>query len=335
MPDEANQPDPAPKPVHEITAALSQPFDVHEVKFKPQSVKGNRALAIGYVDARVVQDRLDAVLGVENWQDDYQILGDGGVVCSLSLKLGAEWVKKVDVGSQSEQPDGGDRLKAAFSDALKRAAVKFGIGRYLYRLPAQWCDYDPTKKQFTKTPILPPFAIPRGQTQPTTPPASQQQPAAPDPKPFESGQDMSERVHEWDAGLAKSKKIKAGEMVNWVMQAVAGGGFKKPDEDNPDALTFGFEAVRRFVKAVKAKQLPPKPKQVADQMAEQLQGTLDATGRRLKGTKWSEWLSEQGVPAVEALNKFDYAAIARLLSDLNTEAEQEQAERAAIQGEGA
>jgi hypothetical protein len=41
----------------------------------------------------------------------------------------------MDVGGPSEQPDEGDRVKAAFSDALKRAAVKFGIGRYLYRLP--------------------------------------------------------------------------------------------------------------------------------------------------------------------------------------------------------
>ena len=49
----------------------------------------------------------------------------------------------MDVGAPSEQPDGGDRLKAAFSDALKRAAVKFGIGRYLYRLPQQWVRLRP------------------------------------------------------------------------------------------------------------------------------------------------------------------------------------------------
>src|SRR5262249_14174357 len=67
-----------------------------------------------------------------------------------------------DVGGQSEQPDGGDRLKAAFSDALKRAAVKFGIGRYLYRLPSQWVDYDDKKRRFVRQPQLPgpaPLAI--------------------------------------------------------------------------------------------------------------------------------------------------------------------------------
>jgi len=41
---------------------------------------------------------------------------------------------------------------------MKRAAIKVGIGRYLYRLPRQWVDYDPQRKQFTRTPALPPSA---------------------------------------------------------------------------------------------------------------------------------------------------------------------------------
>jgi hypothetical protein len=62
------------------------------------------------------------------------------VVCRLRWRIGGEWLTKVDVGSPSEQPDGGDRLKAAFSDALQREAVKYGVVRYLYRLPSQWVD---------------------------------------------------------------------------------------------------------------------------------------------------------------------------------------------------
>lgn len=131
---------------------LAGPFDAKDVKYKPQQVKNNRALAMAYIDARLIQDRLDKVLGTENWQDSYRILHDGSVVCRLRLRLGGKWIAKCDVGSPSEQPDAGDRLKAAFSDALKRAAVKFGIGRYLYRLKAEWCDYDPAKKQFTQSP---------------------------------------------------------------------------------------------------------------------------------------------------------------------------------------
>jgi hypothetical protein len=145
-----------------LMTALAAAFDQSEVKFKPGVVSGNRALAIGYVDARVIQDRLDDVLGVDGWQDDYECLADGSVVCRLRLRLGSEWITKVDVGSPSEQPDGGDRLKAAFSDALKRAAVKFGIGRYLYRLPSQWVDYDPAKRKFLRSPQLPPEPAPAG-----------------------------------------------------------------------------------------------------------------------------------------------------------------------------
>src|SRR5262249_4089406 len=138
--------------VQALMDALSEPFELSEVRFKPAVVSCNRALALAYVDARVIQDRLDDVLGVTGWQDDYEGLADGSVVCRLRLRLGDEWITKVDVGGPSEQPDGGDRLKAAFSDALKRAAVKFGIGRYLYRLPNQWTDYDPHKRQFVRTP---------------------------------------------------------------------------------------------------------------------------------------------------------------------------------------
>lgn len=140
--------------VQTIAGALAAPFDAGEVKWKPQAVKGNRALAVAFIDARVVQDRLDGVLGMDGWQDTYELLPDGSAVCTLRIRIGGAWVAKVDVGSPSEQPDGGDRIKAAFSDALKRAAVKVGVGRYLYRAPPQWADFDPVKKQFTRTPRL-------------------------------------------------------------------------------------------------------------------------------------------------------------------------------------
>jgi len=163
-----------------LASALSAPFEPREVKFKPQMVKNNRCLAMAYIDARLIQDRLDEVLGVENWQDKYDILTDGSVMCRLRVKLGNRWVTKADVGSPSEQPDAGDRLKAAFSDGLKRAAVKYGIGRYLYRLPAQWVDYDPVKKQIVQPPQMPAFAIPKPK-KPTTL-VTEAKVAAPEPK---------------------------------------------------------------------------------------------------------------------------------------------------------
>lgn len=130
-----------------VLAAFLVPFDKTEVKRKPAMVKGNRCLVLHYIDARCVMEKLDEVVGIENWRDEYTLLPQGSVECRLSVRIADEWITKSDVGSESEQPDGGDRMKAAYSDAFKRAAVKFGIGRHLYRLPQVWADYDPVKKQ--------------------------------------------------------------------------------------------------------------------------------------------------------------------------------------------
>src|SRR5262249_22229467 len=145
-----------------IAALLAAPFPAAEIRFKPQTITkdGQRALAIAYIDARAVMDRLDTVCGVDGWGDHYEALPDGSVVCTLRVKIGETWIAKQDVGSPSEQPDEGDRHKAAFSDALKRAAVKYGIGRYLYRLPRQWVDWDAQKRQFVRVPTLLAAALP-------------------------------------------------------------------------------------------------------------------------------------------------------------------------------
>jgi hypothetical protein len=159
---------------------LQAPFHAKEVKWKAQTVKGERALAVGYVDARLVADRLDDVLGVDGWEDRYTVLADGSVLCHLTITTGGAKTTKCDVGSPSEQPDAGDRLKAAFSDAFKRAAVKFGIGRYLYRLPPQWVDYDSTKKQIRQLPQVPAWALPDKKV--------------PDPRPYYDGDDQGPGV---------------------------------------------------------------------------------------------------------------------------------------------
>ena len=204
--------------VADLTEALSAPFDSHEVRFKPAVVSGNRAMALAYVDARVIQDRLDSVLGVTGWQDEYECLPEGSVVCRLRLRLGDEWITKMDVGGQSEQPDEGDRRKAAFSDALKRAAVKFGIGRYLYRLPSQWVDYDPKKRQFVHTPTLPPSAIRKPATAIRHPPKQPTETKTISSLPANGGE-LQRRVHDYDARLAKQGICQPGELVKHIVQA--------------------------------------------------------------------------------------------------------------------
>lgn len=289
---------PTPHDVRSITDALSAPFELREVRFKPQMVKNNKALAIAYVDVRLIQDRLDDVLGVENWQDDYDILPDGSVTCRLKVNLGGEWVTKMDVGSPSEQPDGGDRVKAAFSDALKRTAVKFGIGRYLYRLPAQWVDYDPMKKQIVRPPQLPAFAQPPAKpdpsaaklpaaaaktapapkaapapapAEPASKPATKPEPTTkvePTPKPESAakpsglpadGSELHRRLQDYDARLSAQKMCPRGALLAHVTQAGVKAGYSANlTEWTGPAITLAVEAVKEFELAARAAKGEPR-----------------------------------------------------------------------------
>ena len=88
------------------------------------------ATMLAYVDARHVMDRLDMVVGPENWSDEY-LVTDSNLYCRISIRIDDYWVAKTDVGTESNV----EKEKGNASDAFKRAAVKWGIGRYLYGLP--------------------------------------------------------------------------------------------------------------------------------------------------------------------------------------------------------
>ena len=144
-----------------LAQALLAPFPPEMVGWKAQSVSkdGKRALAVAYVDARAVMDRLDATVGPAQWSDRYTLLreqsGGFGPELVVACRLTVLGVTKTDVGV-------GEDAKAAYSDAFKRAAVKFGIARYLYSLPKAWVDYDAKKRQLLGAPPLPAWARPRG-----------------------------------------------------------------------------------------------------------------------------------------------------------------------------
>lgn len=119
---------------------LHKPFPAAEIEWRVGSTNGDKTsgLALAYLTARHVMDRLDAVCGSENWQDRYEFHGTR-TVCYLSLRIGTEWVTKADGAGDSDV----EAEKGAISDALKRAAVKWGIGRYLYDLGNIWVDLEP------------------------------------------------------------------------------------------------------------------------------------------------------------------------------------------------
>ena len=91
-------------------------------------------MALAYLDARDVMDRLDDACGPSNWQSRYNETPKGRVLCELGIRFDGEWVWKSD-GAGDTAVEG---EKGGISDALKRAAVHWGIGRYLYRLESVW-----------------------------------------------------------------------------------------------------------------------------------------------------------------------------------------------------
>lgn len=119
---------------------LHKPFPAAEIEWRVGSTAPDKTsgLALAYLTARHVMDRLDAVCGSENWQDRYEFHGPR-TVCYLSIRIGDEWVTKADGAGDSDV----EAEKGAISDALKRAAVKWGIGRYLYDLGNIWVDLEP------------------------------------------------------------------------------------------------------------------------------------------------------------------------------------------------
>lgn len=222
-------------PAERIRRQLRNPFPVGEVKWKPQTVKGEWALVVAYIDARAVMDRLDGVLGLDGWRESYTVHADGSVCCRLEIRIGGEWTPREDVGGQSEQSGEHDRVKAAFSDALKRAAVKFGVGRYLYHLPKQWCEYDPAKRQFKRTPTLPawahpdttldlpPIPEPEPEPEPETPPVqtpprpaqSPQVPQQPQPKQAKS---LWGHAQDRDAAFVAEGLCQPGELTDYLRE---------------------------------------------------------------------------------------------------------------------
>jgi hypothetical protein len=116
-----------------ILRALARPIERERVKVK--EIKDQRGKVIRrepYITARTVMNRLDDVMGPEHWWDDY-IPGENSVVCRLSIRLpGGRVLTKADAGGYAACPDEGDGIKGGYSDAFKRAAVKFGIGREIY-----------------------------------------------------------------------------------------------------------------------------------------------------------------------------------------------------------
>jgi hypothetical protein len=135
---------------------LADPFPPEDIEWRVgrsgMGAKGPWAKVLAYLTSRAIMHRLDSVIGPANWKDEYQKGPEGGILCGISIRVPvrtgttipgndpvfgqSEWVTKWD-GAENTQIES---VKGGLSDSFKRAAVKWGIGRYLYRLEEGWAE---------------------------------------------------------------------------------------------------------------------------------------------------------------------------------------------------
>src|SRR5271157_598130 len=165
--------------VKQILEALGEPFDPELIYWKPQATSKDKtkAVAAAYADPRAYSDRLNEVIGPDKWSTHYEVT----TIAPIAGPDPTDWKNKfsykgkvlvvatviiegVGQNSGTGESDAVDEnaITSAEAQAFKRAATRFGLGRYLYDLPMnQWVPYDDTSRRITDPPELPDWAIPK------------------------------------------------------------------------------------------------------------------------------------------------------------------------------
>ncbi len=126
------------KTAEEIRRALAQPFAAEDLEWRLQRTyeEQGRGIAVPYVTNRAIQNRLDEVVGVDGWYNDYKPWHGTGKkdaqICGISIWFESRqaWITKWDGAEDSDI----EPVKGGLSDSMKRAAVQWGIGRVLYNM---------------------------------------------------------------------------------------------------------------------------------------------------------------------------------------------------------
>lgn len=124
----------------ELFERLAAPFAPDRVSWRVGSMTKDKtkAMALAYIDARDVMERLDAVCGPQNWERRHPHV-EKTTTCEIAIWIeGRGWVVKSDgAGDTAVEAE-----KGSLSDSFKRAAVNWGVGRYLYDLDSPWVELD-------------------------------------------------------------------------------------------------------------------------------------------------------------------------------------------------
>jgi len=124
----------------QIVPKLKEALYDHEIKWRVNRVSkyNNKEFAhiIPYVSKTFIQDRLDNVVGPQNWNVEYRPIGEKGITCGISIREPNtdDWVCKWD-GAEEASDDNSTKndnaTKTGCTNAFKRAANAWGIAREL------------------------------------------------------------------------------------------------------------------------------------------------------------------------------------------------------------
>lgn len=162
----------------EIERKLAMPFKQEDIEWRVQQAfpgdqnKTPKAIVVPYLENRAIQNRLDEVFGVFGWENQFKELHQG-IICGISVTINGRTITKWD----GADPTNFEATKGGISNSMKRAAVQWNIGRYLYDLKEEWVEITPQKqgtdaiyvndkknnvKGYFKPPTLPKWALPEG-----------------------------------------------------------------------------------------------------------------------------------------------------------------------------
>lgn len=143
----------AQKDTRVIQAELAKPFAAEDLEWRLQRTfesKGRTlGIAVPYVTNRAIMNRLDAVVGPENWYNEFKPWHNSGKkeaqICGISIYFeGKGFITKWDGAEDSDI----EPIKGGLSDSMKRAAVQWGIGRVLYNMDTVLVDVEQRGKSW-------------------------------------------------------------------------------------------------------------------------------------------------------------------------------------------
>ena len=114
-----------------MNATLTAPILPNEIEWRVQSqTSTGKLIVVPYINNRCVMHRFDAAFGPENWTSEFREISNG-FLCRLTVTINDRIIYREDGASKTNiEPE-----KGGISDAMKRAAVQFGLGRCLYDYP--------------------------------------------------------------------------------------------------------------------------------------------------------------------------------------------------------